>query len=122
MDRSVVSVGIDAFQLAVLACISVSDNTELVDSIADLVLPSAFNGNFVDTDVLSSAMEVDAPMGRISVCATPLKMARSGLMAHRLRVLILNICGPKWCPLRGFEMWRRIAPFRRSPPLRAEVW
>ncbi len=61
-DRSVVSVGIDAFQLGFNPHL-VSDNTELVDSIADLVLPSAFNGNFVDTDVLTSAMEVDAPVG-----------------------------------------------------------
>lgn len=106
--RSVVSVGIDAFQLGFNPHL-VSDNTELVDSIAKLVLPSAFNGNFLDTDVLNSAMEVDAPVG----------------VEQRLRYSIKN--GAQWSdgtPITGadFEyLWqemistpgvRNLAPYR----------
>lgn len=61
-ERSAISVGIDPFQLGFNPHL-VADGSELVDSIANLVFPSAFNGNFLDTDMLHSAVEVDAPSG-----------------------------------------------------------
>lgn len=61
-DRSSMSVGIDPFQLGFNPHL-VADDTELVDALADLVLPSAFHGNIIDSDVLNSAREIDAPPG-----------------------------------------------------------
>ena len=62
VDRSIVSVGVDPFSLGFNPHLT-SDNTELVDAMADLVLPSAFHGSFPDEDVLDSAREIDAPSG-----------------------------------------------------------
>src|SRR5699024_1698431 len=61
-ERSSMSVGIDPFQLGFNPHL-VADDTELVDAIADLVLPSAFHGNIIDSYVLNSAREIDAPPG-----------------------------------------------------------
>lgn len=60
--RSSMSVGIDPFQSGFNPHL-VADDTELVDALADLVLPSAFHGNIIDSDVLNSAREIDAPPG-----------------------------------------------------------
>lgn len=58
--RSTVSVGVDPLRGGLNPHL-VANNSELVSQIAELVLPSAFHGEEMDTDVLESAEEVEAP-------------------------------------------------------------
>jgi len=107
-ERSSISVGIDAFQLGFNPHL-VADDTELVDALADLVFPSPFSNDAIDTDVLNSAREIEAPAG----------------VAQRLRYSIKE--GAQWSdgtPITGADfdyLWkemvstpgvRELAPYR----------
>lgn len=58
--RSTVAIGVDPLRGGLNPHL-VANNSELVNQIAELVLPSAFHGDQMDTDVLESAEEIDAP-------------------------------------------------------------
>ena len=60
--RSTVSIGVDPLRGGLNPHL-VANNSELVNQIAELVLPSAFHGAEMDTDVLESAEEIEAPEG-----------------------------------------------------------
>src|SRR5699024_3731336 len=107
-ERSSISVGIDAFQLGFNPHL-VADDSELVDALADLVFPSPFSNDVIDTDVLNSAREIEAPAG----------------VAQRLRYSIKE--GAQWSdgtPITGADfdyLWkemvstpgvRDVAPYR----------
>lgn len=59
-ERSTVAIGVDPLQGGLNPHLS-ANNSELVSQIAELVLPSAFHGEDMDTDVLESAEEIEAP-------------------------------------------------------------
>lgn len=61
-ERSRVAVGVDPLQAGLNPHL-LADNQQLVEDIADLVLPSVFHGDQLDTDVVDSAEEVEAPEG-----------------------------------------------------------
>lgn len=61
-ERSTVAIGVDPLSSGLNPHLR-ANNSELVHGIADLVLPSAFHGGQMDTDVLDSAAEVPAPDG-----------------------------------------------------------
>lgn len=61
-NRSHASIGVDPLGTGLNPHL-IANNTELVDEIAELVLPSAFHGEKMDTDLLDSAREVIAPPG-----------------------------------------------------------
>ena len=60
--RSTVAIGVDPLSSGLNPHLR-ANNSELVNGIADVVLPSAFHGGQMDTDVLDSAAEVPAPDG-----------------------------------------------------------
>lgn len=60
--RSTVTIGVDPLTGGLNPHLA-ANNSELVRKVADLVLPSAFHGGVMDTDVLKSAAEVPAPEG-----------------------------------------------------------
>ena len=59
-ERSTVAIGVDPLRGGLNPHL-VANNSELVNQIAELVLPSAFHGSEMDTDVLESAEEIEAP-------------------------------------------------------------
>lgn len=61
-ERTTVAVGVDPLTSGLNPHL-VANNTELVEQIADLVLPSTFHNGQMDADVLVSAGEVSAPEG-----------------------------------------------------------
>ena len=60
--RPTISVGVDPLRAGLNPHL-VANNSELVDQIAELVLPSAFHHGQRDADILESASEVTAPKG-----------------------------------------------------------
>lgn len=60
--RSTVAIGVDPLRGGLNPHL-VANNSELVSQISDLVLPSAFHGEQMDSDVLESAEEIPAPEG-----------------------------------------------------------
>ena len=60
--RPTISVGVDPLRAGLNPHL-VANNSELVDQIAELVLPSAFHNGQRDADILESASEVTAPKG-----------------------------------------------------------
>lgn len=60
--RTEVSIGVDALRGGLNPHL-VANNSQLVDHIADLVLPSPFHGGVMDADLMRSAQEVPAPEG-----------------------------------------------------------
>ncbi|WP_165241891.1 ABC transporter family substrate-binding protein [Corynebacterium lizhenjunii] len=63
-ERTKVSVGVDAL-IGGLNPYLMADNQQIVQEIAQLVLPSPFRGGVMDSDLLRSAEEVDAPEGSV---------------------------------------------------------
>ena len=61
-SRPTISIGVDPLRAGLNPHL-VANNSELVDQIAELVLPSTFHWGRMDTDVLESAAEVTAPEG-----------------------------------------------------------
>jgi hypothetical protein len=61
-SRPTISIGVDPLRAGLNPHL-VANNSELVDQIAELVLPSTFHWGRMDTDVLESATEVTAPEG-----------------------------------------------------------
>lgn len=61
-ERETVAIGVDPLSSGLNPHL-VANNNELVSQIAELVLPSAFHGEHMDTDVLASAEEVQPPEG-----------------------------------------------------------
>lgn len=62
VDRATVSVGVDPLPSGLNPHL-VANNSELVEQIADLVLPSPFKNGAMDTDVLVAAQEQTPPAG-----------------------------------------------------------
>ncbi|HIX79725.1 MAG TPA: ABC transporter family substrate-binding protein [Candidatus Corynebacterium faecipullorum] len=60
--RSTVAIGVDPLRGGLNPHL-VANSSELVNQIAELVLPSAFHGTEMDTDVLESAEEIEVPEG-----------------------------------------------------------
>lgn len=61
-QRPTISIGVDPLRAGLNPHL-VANNSELVDQIAELVLPSAFHNGRMDADILESASEVKAPKG-----------------------------------------------------------
>ena len=61
-QRSEVAIGVDPLASGLNPHL-IANNSELVAQIADLVLPSTFRYGKMDTDILSSAEEIEAPEG-----------------------------------------------------------
>ena len=61
-QRPTISVGVDPLRAGLNPHL-VANTSELVDQIAELVLPSAFHNGRMDADILESASEVKAPKG-----------------------------------------------------------
>ncbi|WP_239663254.1 ABC transporter family substrate-binding protein [Corynebacterium striatum] len=61
-ERETVAIGVDPLSSGLNPHL-VANNNELVSQIAELVLPSAFHGEHMDTDILASAEEVQPPEG-----------------------------------------------------------
>lgn len=62
VERETVAIGVDPLRGGLNPHL-VANNSELVSQIAELVLPSAFHGEHMDSDVLASAAEVEPPKG-----------------------------------------------------------
>ena len=61
-ERTTVSIGVDPLVGGLNPHLT-ANNQELVQQLTDLVLPSAFRNGVMDTDLLDSAEEVEAPRG-----------------------------------------------------------
>lgn len=98
-ERSTVAIGVDPLRGGLNPHL-IAHNSELVSQIAELVLPSAFHGDEMDTDVLESAEEIDAP----------------GTIAMRVRY---TIAGPaQWSdgtPISGSDFHYLWSQITRTP-------
>ncbi|WP_258531149.1 hypothetical protein [Corynebacterium phoceense] len=94
-ERTTVSIGVDPLVGGLNPHLA-ANNQELVQQLTDLVLPSAFRNGVMDTDLLDSAEEVEAPRVLRSACGTRFPPPRSGQTARPFPRQTSATCGTAW--------------------------